>query len=90
MPEAFPDLTSEEARSSPSVSGYGWTLDGMHPFFPGTPCIHCGKFVGRDGWFNVEYWESSSEIASMDAEHPACADKHEREWRTKVASWETQ
>lgn len=68
-----------------SLSGHGWTTDGMTPFFPGTPCLHCGRFVGRDGIFNVEYWEMSSEIASMDAEHPECAEKWEREWRSRVA-----
>lgn len=57
---------------TPSPSGYGWTSDGMYPFFPGTPCVHCGRFVGRDGIFNVEYWEMSNEIASMDAEHRDC------------------
>lgn len=68
----FRDLTPEEARNVPSESGYGVTLDGWYPFFPGTPCVHCGQFVGRDGIFNVEHFEMSTEIASMDAEHRDC------------------
>ena len=68
MPDPFPS----EPRATPSPSGHGWTDDGMYPFFPGTPCVHCGRFVGRDGIFNVETFEMSNEIASMDAEHRNC------------------
>lgn len=61
------------AKVTPSESGYGWTLDMSYPFFPGVPCVHCGKFVGRkDGVFNVEHFEMSSTIASLDAEHRGC------------------
>lgn len=67
---------------------YGWTpRDGDQPFFPSTPCIHCGKFVGRfDGYFNVEYFEMSSTIASMDAEHRDCAARVEAERRERLAA----
>ncbi len=60
------------STDSPSESGYGGTNDGTYPFFPGVPCVHCGKFVGRDGIFNIEHFEMSSEIASLDAEHREC------------------
>lgn len=60
------------ARSTPSESGHGWTLDMAYPFFPGVPCVHCGKFVGRDGVFNLEHFEMSNTIASLDAEHRGC------------------
>lgn len=62
------------ARETPSESGYGWTLDLMTPFFPGVPCVHCGRFVGRNGIFNLEHFEMSDELASLDAEHVDCAD----------------
>lgn len=62
----------------------GYTDDGMYPFFPGTPCLHCGRFVGRDGIFNVEYFEMSNQLASMDAEHRECAEKAAREWRERL------
>jgi hypothetical protein len=69
--------TSEEVtayhRATPSESGYGWTEDGMYPFFPGMPCLSCGRFVGRDGYFGVEHFEMSNEIASVEAEHWDCA-----------------
>lgn len=60
------------ARTTPSESGYGWCPDLMTPFFPGMPCVHCGKFVGRNGHFNVEHYEMSDTIASLDAEHHDC------------------
>lgn len=60
------------ARTTQSESGYGWTLDMVYPFFPGLPCVHCGKFVGRDGIFNVEHFEMSDTISSLDAEHRGC------------------
>ncbi len=59
-----------------SLSGYGWTHDGMYPFWPGVPCLHCGRFVGRDGIFNYETWEMSNEVASLDAEHRECAHRY--------------
>lgn len=71
---AFPDLTPAQARAAQSESGHGLTLDGLQTFWPGMPCLHCGKFVGRDGWFNVEHFEMSNEIASVDAECRRCLD----------------
>lgn len=76
---------SNSDASSPS--GYGWTTDELSPFFPGTPCVHCGKFVGRDGIFNVEYWEMTNEIASMDAEHHECLERAQQRWRQIAESW---
>jgi hypothetical protein len=35
-------------------------------------CIHCGRFIGRDGAIYIETWEMSSEIASMDGECGRC------------------
>lgn len=61
-------------------SGYGYTNDGEYPFFPGVPCLHCGRFVGRDGIFNVEFFEMSNTLASMDAEHHACAEAASRRY----------
>ncbi len=57
---------------TPSISGFGWTNDGMYPFFPAMPCYTCGKFVGRDGWFGVETFEMSNEIASADGQCAKC------------------
>lgn len=70
----WPDisLTVDEAKAAPSISGHGLCTNGYTAFWPGTPCLHCGKFVGRDGHFNVEHFEMSSEIASMDAECATC------------------
>lgn len=45
------------------------------PYYPGVNCLHCGRFVGRDGWFSVEHWEMSSEIASLDGECGRCLAK---------------
>lgn len=55
-------------------------------FFPAMTCIHCGRFVGRGDIFNVEYFEMSSTIASLDAEHPECAAKASREFRERFAN----
>jgi len=57
---------SFDPRTTLSVSGFGTTNDGYYPFFPATPCYKCGKFVGRDGWFGVETFEMSNEIASVE------------------------
>jgi hypothetical protein len=68
--------TDEEVRAlmraTPSDSGYGWTDDGMSPYFPGIPCSPCGRFVGRDGSIEVEHREMSSEIASVDGTCARC------------------
>jgi hypothetical protein len=68
----FANLSVEEARTQPSESGYGVTLDGWSAFFPGMPCYTCGKFVGRDGHFEIEHFEMSSTIASIEAECARC------------------
>ena len=39
--------------------------NGYSPYWPGIPCCSCGKFVGRDGHIEVEYFEMSDEIASV-------------------------
>jgi hypothetical protein len=55
-----------------SESGFGWCDNEMAPFFPGVPCVNCGKFIGRDGHFDVEHFEMSLEIASVDGECGRC------------------
>ena len=60
--------------AQPSISGYGWTNDGLYPFFPGVPCYTCGRFVGRDGYFVVETFEMSSTIASLEGQCRRCLD----------------
>jgi hypothetical protein len=59
-------------RDVPSESGYGWCDDGWTPFWPRTPCLECGRFVGRNGHFSVEHFEMSSEIASVEATCGRC------------------
>jgi hypothetical protein len=50
----------------------GVTDDGFMPYFPGVNCIHCGRFIGRDGAIYIETWEMSDVIASMDGECGRC------------------
>lgn len=69
----IPDLTLEQARDAWSESGFGLALDGS-PFFPGTQCVDCFRFVGRDGHFSVEHFEMSSEIASVEAYCKHCSE----------------
>jgi hypothetical protein len=40
--------------------------NGITLFTPGVNCIHCGRFIGRDGALYYEYFEMSSELASLD------------------------
>lgn len=68
------DGSAATLRDTPSISGYGWTNDGLYPFFPAMPCYVCGKFVGRDGYFGVETFEMSNEIASAEGAHWRCLD----------------
>lgn len=68
---ATPDMTIEEAKAQSSASGHGCTTDGS-PFFPGTQCFVCNRFVGRDGHFSVDYFEMSSTVASVEAWHREC------------------
>lgn len=46
--------------------------DGMTPYWPGVNCIDCGRFVGRDGHISVEYFEMSTEVASVDGTCKRC------------------
>lgn len=52
-------------------SSYGDTTEGL-PFWPGVPCFECGKFCGRDDHFEIEHFEMSSTIASVEAWHKVC------------------
>jgi hypothetical protein len=67
----FPPMTVEEAKATASESGHGCAIDGS-PFFPGMQCVHCHRFVGRDGHFAVDHFEMSSTIASVEAYHQGC------------------
>lgn len=63
----------ELARTTPS-EGVGWCLNMMQPWFPGISCCSCGRFVGRDGSIEVEHFEMSFTIASVDGECRRCID----------------
>lgn len=52
--------------------------DGMTEYTPRVNCITCGRFVGKDGSLNYEYFEMSSEIASLDGECRRCIDEANR------------
>ncbi len=47
--------------------------DGMTRYIPGVNCVHCGRFVGRDGHISVEHFEMSTEVASVDGECGRCS-----------------
>lgn len=67
--------TTREGKRAPDptcIAPHGWTADEMTPYFPGVNCIHCGRFVGRDGAINIEYWEMSTVVASLDGECARC------------------
>lgn len=49
--------------------------DEMTDFIPGVNCIHCGRFVGRDGHIGVGYFEMSSEVAYVEGECRRCLDR---------------
>jgi hypothetical protein len=66
------DLTPEQARETPSESGYGVTLDGWTAYWPGVQCMECCRFVGRDGRFEIDRFEMSSAIASVEATCGRC------------------
>jgi hypothetical protein len=60
-------IVAELARVGPVVEKaleYEWV--------PCVNCIHCGKFVGRDGYIHIEHFEMSSEVASVDGECREC------------------
>lgn len=48
---------------------------GMGPYTPGVHCIDCGRFEGRDGWIEVEFFEMSNEIASVAGQCRRCVDR---------------
>lgn len=58
------------------MSDCGVMDDGMTVYTPGVNCIHCGRFVGRDGSLSYEHFEMSSRIASLDGECRRCIDRH--------------
>lgn len=46
--------------------------DGERPFVPGINCWGCGRFVGRDGWIEIEHYEMSNEVASVAGQCGRC------------------
>jgi len=42
------------------------------PYVPGVNCINCGKFVGRNGYIEIDYFEMSNEVASVSGECAHC------------------
>lgn len=51
---------------------HGWTDDGLERYVPGINCCDCGRFVGRDGSIEIEYFEMSTEVASVDGMCARC------------------
>jgi hypothetical protein len=51
---------------------HGLMDDEMTPYLLGVNCLHCGRFVGRDGWISVDYFEMSSEVASVEGQCGKC------------------
>lgn len=49
--------------------------DGMTEYVPGVNCLHCGRFVGRDGSIEVEHFEMSSTVASVEGECGRCLER---------------
>jgi hypothetical protein len=60
--------------------GAGLMHDGMTPYVPGTNCLDCGRFVGRDGYIGIGHFEMSNEIAWVEGQCARCL-KAEREAR---------
>lgn len=50
----------------------GVCTDGATPYVPDVHCMTCGRFVGRDGWIGIEYYEMSTGIASIEGECARC------------------
>ena len=42
------------------------------PYLPGVNCCECGRFVGRDGCIEIETFEMSNTIASVDGTCARC------------------
>lgn len=54
--------------------------DGIGRFIPGVNCMDCGRFVGRDGYIGIDYYEMSSTIAGIEGQCRRCLDaEHNRE-----------
>jgi hypothetical protein len=54
--------------------------DGISAFVPGVNCLDCGRFVGRDGYIGIEYFEMSNEVASVEGQCRRCLDaEHDRQ-----------
>lgn len=54
--------------------------DEMGPYVPGVNCMDCGRFVGRDGYIGIDYYEMSSEVAGVEGQCRRCLDaQHDRE-----------
>jgi hypothetical protein len=50
-----------------------WGCDSYdRPYVPGVNCMECGLFVGRDGSIEVDHFEMSSEIASVEGTCAQC------------------
>ena len=43
------------------------------PFVPGVNCWDCGRFVGRDGHIEIEYFELSTAVASVSGQCAECS-----------------
>lgn len=50
----------------------GLMNDGERAYVPGVNCSTCGRFVGRDGWLEFEFFEMSSALASVSGECARC------------------
>jgi hypothetical protein len=46
--------------------------DGATRYVPGVHCMTCGRFVGRDGWIEIETFEMSEIVASVEGECARC------------------
>ena len=68
-------MTWHEAHSTPGEFGAGMMLDGWGSYCPSVNCIECGRFVGRDGHIEVEHFEMSSKVASVEGQCRRCIDR---------------
>jgi hypothetical protein len=50
----------------------GWCDDELHRYVPGINCCVCGQFVGRDGNIEIETFELSLTVASIDGTCAQC------------------
>lgn len=67
-------MTAATTRDYLPAIQSGLMDDEERPFVPGINCLTCGRFVGRDGWIGIDYFEMSSEIASVEGECRRCLD----------------